>query len=342
MGSGTAIDLFAGAGGVTTGLKAAGATVLAAVELDPIASATYSANHPEVRLVTNDINDIVPAQLMRMAGLVPGELTLLAACAPCQGYSSLGPRRPDDPRNELVARVADFVEVFRPRAVAFENVPQLAKDARFGAFVARLRELGYGLRPDVVDAAEFRVPQRRRRLVALAVDGLSNDQVPALKPIHVKYDDGLDPFWVRHAFAELPSLDSGDPLHASRAYPPLVLARIRAVPKDGGSRRDLPPELRLRCHERLGNNSASVYGRMRWDAVSPTLTTRCSSPSCGRFLHPEEDRAITLREAAVLQTFPLDYCFEGGRMAIEAQVGNAIPVRLAEAIWRRLEPATGA
>lgn len=341
MGSNTAVDLFAGAGGVTAGLKTANATVLAAVEKDPIAAATYAANHPEVRLFTSDITDVEPVDLLRSTNLVPGELELLAACAPCQGYSTLGPRRPDDPRNDLVLRVADFVEVIRPRTVAFENVPQLARDGRFVAFLERLRALGYGVRADVVDAADFQVPQRRRRIVVLAADGVSDREVPELNPTDAAGGDQPARVSVRDAFAGLPRLDSGNLLHTSRIYPELVLARIRAVPKDGGSRRDLPPELRLRCHDNLGGNAASVYGRMRWDDVAPTLTTRCTSPSCGRFLHPEEDRAITLLEAAALQTFPTvgerAYHFEGGRMAIEAQIGNAIPMRLAKAIWQSLE-----
>ena len=333
---GTAVDLFAGAGGLTTGLKRAGARVLAAVEIDPVASATYAVNHPEVRLFRTDIAELQPMNLLDEIDLAPGELTLLAACAPCQGYSSLGAQRPDDPRNDLVMRVLDFVAALRPRAVAFENVLQLIRDERFERFISGLRALGYGVRDFVVNAAMFQVPQRRRRLVVLAVDGIADADVPELGNGSLSPAEPMKTVSVRQAFATLRPLDDGDTLHASRTYPPLVLERIHAVPKDGGSRRDLPAHLRLRCHEHLGSHAASAYGRMRWDDVAPTLTTRCTSPSCGRYLHPEEDRAITLREAATLQTFPHDYKFVGGRMSIEAQIGNAVPVRLAEAIWQRL------
>ena len=336
--SGTAIDLFAGAGGVTAGLKAGGATVLAAVELDPVASMTYAANHPEVRLLIADIRDVDPISLLCEAGVEPGDLTLLSACAPCQGYSSLGSGRSDDPRNDLVLTVLRFVAVIRPLAVTFENVPLLARDPRFIVFVKGLCSLGYGTRYEFIDAANFRVPQRRRRLVVRAARGLDDGSVPELKPTNPKPDGTTVALSVRQAFASLPRLDSSDPIHVSRSYPPDVLARIRAVPKDGGSRRDLPDELWLQCHRKLVSGAASAYGRMRWDDVAPTLTTRCTSPSCGRFLHPEEDRAITLREAAAIQTFPSDYQFAGGRMAMEAQIGNAVPVRFAEALWEQLTP----
>lgn len=335
---GTAIDLFAGAGGVTTGFKAAHANVLAAVEIDPYATRTFAANHPEVRIWQADIAEVKPEALLQELGLVPGELTLLGACAPCQGYSSIGARRPDDPRNDLVLRVLDFVAIMRPRAVAFENVPHLVRDQRFCELVHGLRRIGYGVQTNIVDAAEFGVPQRRRRLVVLAALGVSDVDVPSLKPTKLSDSGAATPVWVRHAFSQLQPIDSGDPLHVSRDHHPRVLERIRAIPKDGGSRSDLPTELQLRCHTHLGKNSTSVYGRMRWDDVAPTLTTRCTSPSCGRFLHPEEDRAITLREAAALQTFPDGYHFVGGRKAIESQIGNAIPVRLAQAIWTTLEP----
>jgi DNA (cytosine-5)-methyltransferase 1 len=332
--AGTAIDLFAGAGGVTSGFKEAGATVLAAVEIDHNAAATFRANHPEVRLLEEDIRAVEPERLRSDLGIAPGDLRVLSACAPCQGFSSLGTRRSNDPRNDLVLRVLDFVAVFKPHAVSFENVPRLVQDTRFAAFLTGLNELGYGARYDVVDAADFGVPQRRRRLVLVAVAGRTDDDVPRVRPGSSVRDDQRSRWNVRQAFADLDLIDSGDPLHASRSYPGDVLARIRAIPKNGGSRRDLPPGLRLRCHEHLGGNAASAYGRMKWNDVAPTLTTRCTSPSCGRFVHPEEDRAITPREAAALQSFPSGYEFKGGRMSIEAQIGNAVPVNLAAAIWQ--------
>jgi DNA (cytosine-5)-methyltransferase 1 len=298
-----AVDLFSGAGGVTTGLRDFGVRVLAAVELDPVAAATYLENHGQTKRFLGNINDIPPDTVMHELDLAPGELTLLTACAPCQGFSSLGRHRAADARNDLVMRVVDFVEKLRPRTLALENVPYLARNWRFAFLLDAIRHLGYGVWHGVANAADFGVPQRRKRLVLLAIYGIQDYEIPPL------IAEPVDPntfrkATVREAFVKLPELDSGDELHVSRTYPPKVFERIQAIPKDGGSRKDLPPHLQLPCHEQLGSGSGSVYGRMRWDDVAPTLTTRCTSPSCGRFLHPEEDRAITLREAAALQTFP--------------------------------------
>jgi DNA (cytosine-5)-methyltransferase 1 len=330
----TAIDLFAGAGGVTAGLKAANYRVLAAVEMDRDACATYAANHGEVTLFSRDIRAVTPEEVMTAVDLAPGELGLLTACAPCQGFSTLGKRRVADERNDLLLAVLPWVEKLSPLTLAFENVPRLQADPRFARFVARLRELGYGVRDEPLDAAEFRVPQRRRRLVAVAWKDASDAEVLGLDAARDSSGEARDPVRVRDAWTDLDPIDGDDRLHRTPTYPKEVLDRIKAVPKDGGSRRDLPEELWLACHRRVGTNATSAYGRMRWDDVAPTLTTRCVSPSCGRFLHPEEDRAITLREAAALQTFHPHYVFEGGRMAVEAQIGNAVPVRLATTIGK--------
>lgn len=331
--NGTAIDLFSGAGGVTTGLKLANARVISAVENDPIAAQTYRRNHGDVKLIEDDIRNVEPFSLLRRTGLVPGEITLLTACAPCQGFSSLGKRLTTDPRNDLVYVVLRFIEDLRPEFVAFENVPRLARDVRFADFVVRLRQLGYGVYHGIYDAADFHTPQRRRRLVLAAARGRMDCEVPELV---TAYAPEPRPHTVRQAFACLPAIDSTDSLHRANEYSPSVLERIRSIPRDGGSRRDLPAHLWLNCHKRAGTSAGNSYGRMSWNAVSPTLTTRCTTPACGRFLHPEEDRAITLREAAALQSFPKNYHFEGGRMAVASQIGNAVPVHLSEAIWQSL------
>jgi DNA (cytosine-5)-methyltransferase 1 len=325
----TAVDLFAGAGGATAGLKAAKYRVLAAVEWDRDACATYSANHPEVDLFPKDIRDVSPAEIMAKTNLRPGELGMLTACPPCQGFSTLGSRNAQDPRNDLIFAALPFIEVLQPVTVAFENVPRLQLDPRYIQFRDRLRAMKYGISDGQIDAARFSVPQRRRRLLALAWRWVGDDEIPGLE--NETAGGRYRRVWVRDAWEDLPPIDSGDLFHASRSYPREVLARIRAIPKDGGSRKDLPSDLWLECHRHLGSHAASAYGRMKWDDVSPTLTTRCTSPSCGRYLHPEEDRAITLREAAKLQTFDKDYHFEGGRMSIEAQIGNAVPTEFARA-----------
>ena len=332
-----AIDFCAGPGGVTAGFKHAGIKVLAAIDTDPNARATYAVNHPEVELLADDLLDLDPWRLLKRIRLAPFELDILTACVPCQTFSTLGRkhRRNDDRRNRLVHRVGEFIAVLRPRAVVMENVPPLANDVRFKRLVTRLRRLGYGVWFDVVDAAEFGVPQRRRRLVLIALYGWHDDEVPALSSNHRL----LKQLVTRQTVANVLNMVergalTNDPLAKAKTdYPSLVARRIAAIPPDGGSRDSLPDELRLSCHGSLRQTAASnVYGRMKLDDVAPTLTTRCVTPACGRYLHPIENRAITLREAACLQTFPVTYAFKGGKMSIQGQIGNAVPPRLAEAI----------
>lgn len=329
----TAIDLCSGPGGVTTGYKAAGIRVLAAVDIDEDARATYAANHSEVKLLPDDLAKLEPRLLMEKAGVAPGELDILTACVPCQTFSALARgRRARDPRNRLVFGVARFVRDLLPRAVVMENVPQLRANRRFALLVGRLRKLGYGVWFDVVNAADFGVPQRRRRLVLIALKGRTDDEVPALARQHpaVRYPRRRT---VREVLALVRRHARKDPLAQPRInYPARVAKRIAAIPRDGGSRSSLRGKLRLECHKELGSNATSSYGRMKYDDVAPTLTTRCVTPACGRFLHPSANRAITLREAACLQTFPPGYVFKGGPIAVEAQIGNAVPPRLAWAI----------
>jgi DNA (cytosine-5)-methyltransferase 1 len=332
-----AIDLCSGPGGVTEGYKAAGIQVLAAADIDANARATYTSNHPEVEVFSHDLLRLSPVTLLDRLALAPGELDILTACVPCQTYSTLGRkyRRSDDRRNRLVHRVGEFVAVLKPRAVVMENVPPLADNLRFKRLVARLRRLGYGVWFGVVDAADFGVPQRRHRLVMIALEGWHDKDVPPLSSGHPLLRESITKQTVADALSIVErEASADDPLaKAKEDYSPLVARRIAAIPHDGGSRASLPLDLKLACHTSMRTAAAgNVYGRMRLNDVAPTLTTRCTTPSCGRFLHPVENRAISLREAACLQTFPVDYVFKGGRMSIESQIGNAVPPRLARAI----------
>lgn len=328
-----AIDLFAGAGGATQGLKEAGFEVLAAIESDSTAAASYGANHAEVNLLAEDIREVGADELRLRLGLGMGQLTLLKACPPCQGYSSIGRGNPADPRNDLVAEVWRFARVFRPRIVMLENVPGLARDARMPRLIRQMRAIGYSVKTYVLDATSFGVPQRRRRLIVIAV----RDGAHALPESLVE----LLPGWfgeagmktAGEALALVARVDPDrDPLHQPRVSSPAVAERLAAIPV-GGSRFDLPVDRRLPCHSRLGRRDATAsYGRVRLDAPAPTMTTRCTTPACGQFVHPTEPRALTLREAATIQTFPLDYQFRGGVGAVERQIGNAVPVRMAHGL----------
>ncbi|WP_147480206.1 DNA cytosine methyltransferase, partial [Pseudomonas coronafaciens] len=328
----TAIDLFCGAGGLTTGLKAAGFTVLAGFELHEIAAATYKLNHSRSRVFVGDLARLDPKSAMDSLGLVKGELDLLAGCPPCQGFSTHKTRnRPsstDDERNDLVFEVLRYIKVFLPKTVMLENVPGLAKDQRIIKFKAELKELGYVVNDDtvkVLDAADFGVPQRRKRMILQAsLFGTINGPVKVKRRTSVKQSIGSLP---------LPG-QSGDALHdfpVTRSKK--VLDIIQNVPSNGGSRSDLPLELWLPCHIKRPGSYKDVYGRMSWDDVAPTITGGCTNPSKGRFIHPDQDRSITLREAALLQTFPKGYKFslEKGKDFVALMIGNALPPRLIKA-----------
>lgn len=331
----TVIDLFAGAGGLTTGLKSAGFSVVAAVEMDHTSAGSYSLNHPEAMMFNADVKTLTGPRLLRAVRLRSGELSLLTACPPCQGFSTLRTRRrakEEDPRNELIFEVLRLVRSIRPRALLIENVPGLAKNDRFSVFQNALQRAGYATQHAILDAQQFGVPQRRRRLVMVALrDGhLPENIFQTVATVRT----------TRDAIAVLPCAgSSGDRLHdLPERRSAATMARIRATPKDGGSRGDLPPEFSgCACHEKSDGYS-DVYGRMAWDKVSPTITSGCSNPSKGRFLHPTEDRAITLREAALIQTFPRDYAFDlsRGKEHVAWQIGNAFPPGFIEPIARRL------
>ncbi|MFF0121258.1 DNA cytosine methyltransferase [Micromonospora arida] len=331
----TCIDLFAGAGGATEGLRSAGFNVIGAVEVDPDAAASYKANHPDVRLWDRDIRLLTAAGMLRDLGLEVGELTLLKACPPCQGFSTLGPGGESDQatnRNDLVLDVIRFVRAFRPSAVLLENVPGLERDARFSRVQEALRKLGYQIKTFRLDAAWVGVPQRRRRLIMLAIRG-RRTVLPERLPDLLGEWFVQEPATVRTALEQLSAKrEVGNHLDKHRAHSAKVLARIKAVPV-GGNRFDLPPEHRLACHDNLRvRNATASYGRVRLDEPAPTMTTRCATPACGSFIHPTEHRGLTLREAAAFQTFPSTYTFKGNFGSIERQIGNAVPVRMAEAL----------
>jgi DNA (cytosine-5)-methyltransferase 1 len=229
-----------------------------------------------------------------------------------------GIRRNRDQRNNLIFEVLRIVRSLKPISVMFENVPGLANDKRYVKFLKKLESLGYRVKWSVLNTADFNVPQRRRRLVLLA----SRLGEPEFATIVNRRAT------VRQTIARLtPPERSRDPLHNySTQRSAKIEARIRMIPADGGSRAALGIRNQLACHRR-SNGFKDVYGRMAWDKLAPTITCGCINPSKGRFLHPEADRAITLREAALLQTFPKSYRFplDEGRYPVAELIGNALP-----------------
>ena len=328
----TAVDLFSGSGSATAALKKAHFRVVAAVDNDAAACATYRLNHPRVHLYETDIRELDPDAVQREC-LRDTPLDLMVICAPCQPFSSQNRKRQGDLRARLLISSARFVSVMEPKVVFVENVPGLASSANSG-LLAEFRDICgpdyvFG-EPACIDAADYGVPQRRVRCLLTASRGREAPRIPPpTTPVHARRT-------VRDAIFGLPSLTSGeadprDTLHAARSHRAVALERLQAIPRDGGSRSDLPDHLILDCH-RNHSGHPDVYGRMKWDDVAPTLTTGCTDVTRGRFAHPEDDRAITPREAALLQTFPQGYRFAGKLKVVAEQIGNAIPSALVHAL----------
>lgn len=332
----TAVDLFCGAGGLTHGLLRGGIKVVAGVDIDPSCRFPFEANN-SAAFIERDIADLKADDLESF--YESGGLRLLAGCAPCQPFSSYSRCRRNreyDTQWSLVSAYGRLVRRAKPDLVTMENVPQLLDHRVFDEFLACFT--GYKKWWAIVECSKLGVPQTRKRLVLLA--SRLGDKYLSIDTI------GGSPITVRDAIADMPRLDAGecdptDALHCSSKLSDLNLRRIRhSAP--GGTWRDWPPELQATCHQRhSGSTYPSVYGRMEWDSAGPTITTQSFGYGNGRFGHPEQDRAISLREAALLQTFPRDYKFAPQGSSIKFSklgrlIGNAVPVRLGEVIAERL------
>ena len=332
------VDLFCGAGGLTHGFVTEGLPVVAGIDLDPACRFPYQANN-QARFLERDIATVTPAELRDLFG--NADVTILAGCAPCQPFSTYAQRYELDGKDGkwgLLYEFARLTEGARPDVITMENVPTVAKHAVFHDFVDTLRRLGYEVWFDVVDSSRYGVPQMRRRMVLLAS---KHGELRMIETTHGK------PKTVRQAIGRLRALHAGesaprDKLHASSTLSQKNLERIR-VSKPGGTWRDWPEDLVSDCHKaETGRTYPGVYGRMEWDKPAPTMTTQCYGFGNGRFGHPEQDRAISLREAAILQSFPRDYAFvpKGGEVnftALGRLIGNAVPVDLGRAIARSIQ-----
>ena len=316
-----AIDLFSGCGGLSEGLRSAGFNVVAAFDNDADSVAAYRLNHLNTKVFEGDIRNIDTAEIKEILNGSP--LHLLAGCPPCQGFSSMRrlnkKRSKRDGRNNLVLEYLRFVKELKPLTIMMENVPGLVNYTLFKYVVRELHKLGYNPKFKPVSIQEYGVPQRRKRLVVVGSLLGDIDIAPATG----------EKVTVRDMIGHIESVSkTKDPIHRIVAsHTPEVMERIKATPKNGGSRTDLPKKFELACHKGEGIGFNDVYGRLRWDDYSPTITGGCLNPSKGRFLHPKANRAITAREAALLQTFPKDYKFPEGitKTSISLLIGNALP-----------------
>jgi len=325
-----ALDLFSGCGGLSQGLEDAGFKVLACCEIRQEAQETYKLNHPDTLLLA-DIRKVNPLEVKKKLGLRRGRLDLLAGCPPCQGFSSIRTHNgeiADDERNELIFQMEQFVEVFNPKCILIENVPRLLKDSRLALFKQHLAEKwGYEFVDGVLDAKDFRVPQRRKRMILIGSRLKKKPVLPAKSAVRATVSDAIRTI-------EIPSGKEGESARRlaglRQHFSPVVQARIERIQN---SRTDLPDDMALECHKRYPKGFRDVYGRMAWDDVSPTITRGCGNPSKGRFIHPSENRGINMLEALILQGFPKTYRFPPalGIGKVASMIGEAFPPPMAKA-----------
>lgn len=332
------VDLFCGAGGLTHGFILEGLPVVAGIDFDPACQFPYEENN-NARFLQRDISLVSVQDLVGLFG--EANVKILAGCAPCQPFSTYAQRYEldgDDGKWGLLYEFARLAKGTLPEIITMENVPTVAKHVVFHDFRDTLRQLGYHVWYGIVDSSLYGVPQVRRRMVLLAS---LLGEIKMIEPTHQK------PKTVRQAIGRLRPLQAGqaaprDRLHTSSSLSPRNLQRIR-LSKPGGSWRDWPESLVADCHKApSGRTYPGVYGRMEWDKPAPTMTTQCYGFGNGRFGHPKQDRAISLREAAILQSFPRSYSFVPETEPVSFStlgrlIGNAVPVDLARAIAKSIK-----
>lgn len=329
-----AVDLFCGVGGLTAGLLKSGIKVKAGYDIESACRYGYEQSNQAV-FVHKDVADVSADEIN--AWYSKGAVRLLAGCAPCQPFSTYnnGKDASMDKKYPLLYHFARLIKEVRPELVTMENVPDVVKHEVYHDFVAQLEALGYQVSAQKVECIKYGIPQDRKRHVLLA------SRIGEVSLIPATHDT---PVTVREAIGALPAISAGqshpsDPMHRSAHLSELNMKRIKAS-KQGGTWRDWSEELIAECHKKdTGKTFGNVYGRMSWDKPAPTMTTLCTGFGNGRFGHPEQDRAISLREAAIFQTFPEDYVFAEriSKTAISKMIGNAVPVRLGEVVGLSLK-----
>lgn len=332
-----AVDLFCGAGGLTRGLLDAGITVKAGVDLNKECEFAYTYNNEGTVFINKSVTDLSENDINKHFS--SGGLKLLCGCAPCQTFSTMNRRnketRKKDSRWTLLLEFRRLLLETLPDLVSMENVPGLLSTDVFQEFTEALSIAGYYYDYKVLDCSKYGMPQKRNRLVLVA-SRLGEISIPAAEELC------LPDASVRSCIGNLPRITAGetfcdDPLHTASSLSEANLNRIKAS-KPGGSWRDWNKELLLACHERKrGKGYGAVYGRMEWEKPSPTITTQFYNYGSGRFGHPEQDRALSLREGALLQGFPASYKFYDskhpiGKRSLGVMIGNAVPVGLARII----------
>ncbi|MFT8408039.1 DNA cytosine methyltransferase [Liquorilactobacillus satsumensis] len=345
------IDLFSGCGGTTAGLKMAGIDVVSAVEIDKVASKTFHFNNPEIKLLVDDIRNISANDVLEDVDIdLESDRILLVACPPCQGFSTIRQGGADDERNELVFEYLRLILEINPEYILMENVAGMSRGKGkkiFSSFCDKLRQK-YEINFNILNAADYGVPQIRKRLVLHGVRSdvydklkINNLTVELPKRTHSKTgeEDGTDKWVNSDIIMDLPKLNAGEEFkdpnkkifnHTSNGLSELNIQRIKYIKEHGGNRDCLPEELKKNWHRDLRTHK-DVYGILDIARPAITITGGCMQFSKGRFGHPRDNRALSAREAARLQSFDDEYRFFGSREQIAKQIGNAVPVKLAQA-----------
>jgi DNA (cytosine-5)-methyltransferase 1 len=359
----TAVDLFCGCGGISVGLQSAGFEVIAGVDINKKYICSFTKNFPKAKTITEDITSIPPEKFLEMIGLNKGELTLLAGGPPCQGFSKNVPRKYrflEDDRNQLIRTFLDYCEGLKPKMILMENVAEMRNgfnQAYTQEIEQRLNEAGYTVHHTVLTAADYGVPQRRRRAFFMATRLGFTFQTPTRTHMPTDTETGKGLFDEQHyvsvweAIGDLPSLKHGDhPVvvnyadkpqnefqvrmrkgkrqvsdHVARRLAPTQYARLNSL-KPGQGLKDLPPELQTK------GGFSGAYGRLTKDMIAPTITRWVFHPGSGRWGHPVDIRTLSIREIARIQSFPDTYEFEGSFTDQAGQLGNAVPPLLAEVV----------
>lgn len=338
------IDLFCGIGGLSHGFVREDFKVTAGIDIDETCKYPFEANNNSI-FISKSVSDISKEEIDELFG--DAEYKILVGCAPCQPFSSYtfkDEEKNDNDKWKLLYEFSRIIEETQPDVISMENVSQLInfkKAPVFKDFIDSLKQLGYFVYYEVINCPDYGIPQNRKRLVLLAS---KLGEIKLISKTHNKENYVT----VKDAIGKLPKINDGefcenDKLHYARKLSPLNKKRIQETPY-GGSWKDWPEDLKLACHKKdSGKSYPSVYGRMKWEEPSPTMTTHCIGYGNGRFGHPEQDRAISLREASLLQTFPADYKFfietdnAFSSVVIARQIGNAVPVKLGEIVAKSIK-----
>ncbi len=337
----TCIDSFCGAGGLGLGLQRAGFNILLSFDIDQLCIDTINNNQKYFNHLTvkADIADMLNGELLKRCNLKRGELFLLAGGPPCQGFSVQRRGSDTDSRNELVLKYGRLIDELYPKFFVMENVSGIAgKRGKtiLEQLIENVEQIGYHVHVKLLDAQDFGVPQRRKRYIIIGERKDIGNHYEYPEPIGARHT-------VRDAIGNLPAPPQNGTdhpelsLHRRDHLSERNLQRIRAI-KEGQGREDLPDELLADCHKIDSSviGFRNVYGRMAWDDVAPTITARFDSFTRGKFGHPTQDRSISLREGALLQTFPIDFEFVGNKVDVARQIGNAVPPMMAELIGKSI------